>query len=318
MAGVEKYDLTEEEFQTSLKMAELGTLVRSKPAEKPKSIFIVSQAGGGKTGLKSFVAAENHRNQSGNLFVEINPDEVAIYHKHYDKILEEYPEESYKQLQKFIAPALDNFLRQRAVQLRNNLIQEGTFGNTQGYIDILEFQRHGGKARIGEIQEDGTREEIDVEGGYEIEINVLAVDRFESLLSSYEREQYFIESNLPPRSVTAENHDRAYYKLLETVEQIEDKKLYDQMRVFRRGYTETTPELVHIAGDGRYPTVAQCIKETRAQERRKLLANSEGYLARISSLKARVNTQAQMDKITQLEQEFCQCLEQENAKDLEQ
>ena len=317
MAGVEKYDLTEEEFESSLKMAELALFMRTKPAERPKSIFIVSQAGGGKTGLKAFVKAEKQREQTGDLFVEINPDEVAIYHKYYDKLLQEFPKESYKQLQKFVLPALDEFLRKRAVQLRNNIVQEGTFGSTKGYLSILEFQRYGGKAKIGKMQSNGEREEIDVQGGYEIEIDILAVDRFESLLSSYEREQYFIDSNLPPRAVTAENHDRAYYNLLETVQQIEEKKLYDKIRVFKRGYTETTPELVHVAGDGRYPSVVECIKQTRYHERKKLLANSDEYLKRIETLKGKVKTQIQMDKIIELEEEFYKMLEKEKTENKE-
>lgn len=205
MAGIEKYDLTEDEFETSLKMAEVAILMRGKKEQNPKSIFIISQAGGGKTGLSHFI-----KSQKRDVFIEIDPDEVAIYHKYYNEILKEFPQESHIQLQKFVQPALDKFLRQRAVQLRNNLIQEGTFGNTNAYLEVLEFQKNGGKAPIGKLQDNGQRQMVDIEGGYDIEIDILAVDRFESLLSSYEREQYFIESNLPPRAVTAKNHDRAH------------------------------------------------------------------------------------------------------------
>ena len=310
----EKYDLTKEEFESSLKMAELALLMRTKTSDKPKSIFIVSQAGGGKTGLKAFVEAEKQREQTGDLFVEINPDEVAIYHKYYEQILKEFPNESYAKLQKFILPALDQYLRQRAVQLRNNIIQEGTFGSTEGYLEILNFQRNGGKAKIGNMQENGEREEVEVKGGYDVEIDVLAVDRFESLLSSYEREQRFIELNLPPRAVTAENHDRAYNKMLETLQQIDDKKLYDKIRVFKRGKIETTPELVYTAGEKTYPNVVECIKQTRNEDRKRLFANSEDYLKRIESLKSRVKTKIQMDKITKLEQEFCQLLAKEQEE----
>lgn len=183
MSGIEKYDLTEEEFENSLKMAELAILMPMRPSEKPKSVFIISQAGGGKTGLRRFVESENFQKSPENIFVGIDPDEIAVYHKYYEKIIREYPRESYAQLQKFVKPALDGYLRQRAVQLRTNLMQEGTFGTTNGYIDILEFQRNGGEASIGKIQENGDREKIIVPGGYDIEIDILAVDRFESLLS---------------------------------------------------------------------------------------------------------------------------------------
>lgn len=314
----EKYDLTKEEFESSLKMAELALLMRTKASNKPKSIFIVSQAGGGKTGLKAFIEAEKQREQTGDLFVEINPDEVAIYHKYYEQILKEFPNESYAKLQKFVLPALDQYLRQRAVQLRNNIIQEGTFGSTNGYLEILNFQRNGGKAKIGKVQENDEREEVEVNGGYDVEIDVLAVDRFESLLSSYEREQGFIELNLPPRAVTAENHDRAYNKMLETLQQIDEKKLYDKIRVFKRGKTETTPELVYTSGEKTYQNAVECIKQIRNKDRKRLFANSDEYLKRIETLKSRVKTKIQMDKITELEQEFSQLLAKEHKEEQEQ
>lgn len=292
MEKANKYDLTEEEFFRCLKLAEMQIFMRSKGNSKPKSIFIVSQAGGGKTGLRKFVEA-----QKKDLFIEINPDEVAVYHKYYDEILREFPGESHALLQRFVQPALDNHLRQRAVQLRNNLIQEGTFGNTSGYLKILEYQK---------------------KYEYDIEIDILAVDRFESLLSSYEREQYFIETGLPPRGVIPEYHDRAYNNLLETVEEVEKRRLYNRIKVFKRGYSESQPELVHMSGDGRYPSVVECIKQTRLSERNKILANAAGYKERIEALKRRVKTKVQMDKIEKLEEEFNICLEQQKANQLEQ
>ena len=132
MKEANKYDLTEEEFFRCLKLAEMQIFMRSKENEKPQSVFIVSQAGGGKTGLRKFVEG-----QKEEIFIEINPDEVAVYHKYYDEILREFPGESHALLQRFVQPALDNYLRQRAVQLKNNLIQEGTFGSTEGYLEIL-------------------------------------------------------------------------------------------------------------------------------------------------------------------------------------
>ena len=143
MMGIEKYDLTEEEFQQSLKMAEIATFIDFKATKNPKSIFIVSQPGAGKTGLKAYVENENQIKQKGN-FIEFNPDVIAIYHKYYEQIINEYPNESHKQLQKFVEPALDNYLRKRAVELRSNIMQEGTFGSTEGYMKILDFQKNGG------------------------------------------------------------------------------------------------------------------------------------------------------------------------------
>lgn len=286
MKEANKYDLTEEEFFRCLKLAEMQIFMRSKENENPQSVFIVSQAGGGKTGLRKFVEG-----QKEEIFIEINPDEVAVYHKYYDEILREFPGESHALLQRFVQPALDNYLRQRAVQLKNNLIQEGTFGSTEGYLEILEYQK---------------------EHGYDIEIDILAVDRFESLLSSYEREQYFIEAGLPPRGVVPEYHDRAYYNLLKTVEEVEKRGLYNRINVFKRGSVELQPELVHTSGDGRYPSAAECIREARASDRKNILRNQANYRARIQALRDRIKTQVQIDKLDRLEKEFNLCLEQEN------
>lgn len=106
--------------------------------------------------------------------------------------------------------------------------------------------------------------------------------------------------------------------MLKTVEEIENRKLFNKMKVFKRGYNELQPELMHIAGDGMYPSVVECIRQTRYNDRKRLLANAEEYLKRIERLKARVKTEIQMDKIEKLEEEFNICLEQYKAEQLEQ
>ena len=319
MNGIEKYDLTKEEFENSLKMAELALLMRVRPSDEPKSIFIISQAGGGKTGLKTFVENENYKGQE-NIFVEINPDEVAIYHKYYENIMKEYPKQSHTQIQKFVRPALDDYLRKRAVQFRTNIIQEGTFGSTDGYLKILDFQKNGGKAAIGPLESNGERKEIDIDGGYNIEIDILAVDRYESLLSSYEREQYFIETGLSPRAVTAENHDRAYENLIKTVQEIENRKLYNRMRVFKRGYVKSKPELVYKSGDTKYRSTAEAVRCEREKNKMELMSNSEAYLNRIAILRKKIkskisrdgdfpNSDVLLDKIDAIEKEFIKDIE---------
>lgn len=302
-----KYDLTNEEYNRCLLMAEMATFIRSERVEEPRSIFVVAQAGAGKTGLKNFLI--NEAQDQGKLpsYTEFNPDEIAIYHKYYREILQEFPDTSYKILQRFVQPALDTYLRQRAVELRNNLVQEGTFGSSESYIKILEFQKNGGVAQLGKVQEDGTREQRHVTGNYKIDINVLAVDRFESLLSCYEREQYFRENGLPPRVVTPQNHDYAYEKQLETLRMIEQKGLFDSMRVFKRGYLIERPELVYVNGDKRYPSAVSAVIAERNRNRSDLLRNPETYFSRIQSLRERVERDGipeQLERIGMLETQF--------------
>lgn len=302
-----KYDLTNEEYNKCLLMAEIATFMKSEVAEEPKSIFVVAQAGAGKTGLKRFLINEAQDNEDITSYTEFNPDEIAIYHKYYREILEEFPDSSYKILQRFVSPALDTFLRQRAVELRNNLVQEGTFGSTEGYLNILDFQKNGGQANIGPMKKDGTRETKNIQGNYKIDINVLAVDRFESLLSCYEREQYFRDNNLPPRVVTPKNHDYAYYKMLETLRKVENRNLFDRIRVFKRGQLVDKPELVSINGDGKYSSSVGAIVTERAKDRQKLLKESDKYLKRIQTLKEKASVNGiheQLERLDKLEIEF--------------
>ena len=308
-----KYDLTPEEYEKCLKTAELAIFMTARPFKNPRSTFVAAQPGAGKTGLRYYI---------GGSGIEFNPDEVAMYHKYYREILAEFPKESYQILQRFVQPALDTYLRQKAVQLRTDIMQEGTLAATQAYVEILNFQKNGGIANLGEVDENGKRKEVYVPGGYDVDINVLAVHRYESLLSSYEREQDFIEEGLPPRSVVVEHHDRAYKNMIETIKIIEQRKLYDRIRVFRRGEVERQPQLVYTSGDNKYPSAVEAILQERERNKREIFANPEEFMQRIRALEQRVrrnknvpNAMIQLSKIQILKKEFVEELEQHQNRE---
>lgn len=298
----EKYDLTPEEFEKSLKMAELAVFMNAQKSNRPTSVFVVSQPGAGKTGLKTYIKQEYKKSDLQGSFIEFDPDVIALYHKHYNAILREFPNESYRLLQKFVLPALDENLRYKAVEYRTNIAQEGTFGSTLGYLRILDFQKNGGELPFKKGKK--------VEGNYFIDINVLAVHRFESLLSAYEREQYdYIENGLNPRVVTPVNHDRAYRNIIETLKIIEQNGLYSRIRVFRRGKTANTPEPIYQLGDPQYQNSAQALIAEREKNKQELLVNAQIYLQRIKTLRERIKSnktisQSQLDRLNELEEEF--------------
>lgn len=308
MEDLTKYDLTEEEYNRCLKTAEMAIFMNAKGLKNPTSIFVVAQPGAGKTSLKAYVI--NQAQDRGDLgkYIEFNPDVISSYHLHYLDVIKEHPDESHKILQKFTQRALDTYLRQRAVEIRCNIVQEGTF-RSDGYIDILNYQKHGGKIHKFDDKQNAFK---DVEGGYNIEINVLAVNRYESLLSCFEREQYFIENDLPPRPVTIENHDDSYEKMLKTIDIIERRKLFDTIKVFKRGYRENTPELIYISGDKRYPSISEAIRMERNKQEKELFNNPEVYLRRIKELRERVkvnNNEYLLNRIELLEKDFLYNLE---------
>lgn len=314
-----KYDLTEEEFNRSLIMAESVIFMGKKSAKNPISIFVVAQPGAGKSGLRSYAVNEAQQdNGSLETFIEFNPDEIAAYHQHYHEILKEFPDNSHQILQRFVAPALDDNLRQRAVELRYNIVQEGTFRSTDGYIKLMDFQKNGGQVKVGDIKPDGTRTIKTVKGGYNIDVNILAVDRFESLLSAYEREQEDRNKGFTARIVTPDNHDCSYEKMLETIRVVENRKLYNRMRVFKRGYIRNKPELVYVSGDKRYSSIVEAVVAERAKNRKELLSNPKAYLDRISKLRKQAQKTGpnpkQIERINRIEEEFNLELEKEKEK----
>ena len=306
-----KYDLTEKQFNECLKRAELQLFLRSKPVtgEQPYAVYIISQPGGGKTGLRTFIEQEYSEKRAKCPFIEFDPDEIALYHENYTDIQREYPNESYKILQKFVSPAIDNYLRPKAIKLKNNIIQEGTFSNKQVFLKILDSQKNGIKSEI----ENNDESTDNINNKYYVDINLLAVHRYESLLSCYEREQGNIESNITPRAVTAENHDRAYYNVLETLNSIENQKLFNRIRIFKRGKKACEPELVYITEGNNYGTnIIDILKAIRDEDKKRIMDNPLQYLNRIENLESRIQnngTEIQLKKLHELKKEFVQELQ---------
>ena len=300
--------LSKEEYQRCLTAADMATFVDVHTVQKPKSIFVVAQPGAGKTALKRSILTEEQNNGHFSTYIEFNPDVISTHHKNYPQIIEKYPDSSYAILQNnFTRTALDDYLRPRAVQIRCNIMQEGTFGSTAGYLKIIDFQQNGGEAQIGEVLPDGTRNLKSVKGGYEVEVDILAVNRYDSLLSCFDREQYFEENGLPPRAVTIENHDRAYENMLYTIDEINNRNLSNRIRVFRRGYIEDKPELIYIAGDPRFSSVSEAIRYERNKQVNEIFNNPTDFINKMGNLKekvARGNNQSLKNRLGKFEKEF--------------
>lgn len=112
---------------------------------------------------------------------------------------------------------------------------------------------------------------------------------------------------MPQRAVTVVNHDRAYENMLETLRIIESRGLYNRMRVFKRGYSADKPELVHVAGDGKYSSVVEAVIAERARNRQNILREPEIYKGRIQNLRERIErngNESQKERLDELEQIF--------------
>lgn len=262
---MDKYELSYKEYKECLNVAILGIFSMGRPSENPTSFFIVGQPGAGKSGLSSYTE-RSFNEKEGEGVIKIDPDLVAMYHQNYERIIEEIPEQSYAELQKFVNPALRD-IRPMAVERKVNVLSEGTFSDTEEYIKILQEQ---------------------VDAGYNVEINIIAVHRLESLLSAMERQQEKIEYNLPPRTVTIEHHDRAYNQVFATLRKIKEKSLAKKISVYRRGENEMTPQLVYTTDDTMYHDAEEALVTERRKNLEDILANQEDFKNRIRVLREKI------------------------------
>ncbi len=293
-----KYELNDKEYEECLDLAILGIFSIAKPSKHPTSFFIVGQPGAGKTGLSSYVE-KSFNETKGEGLVKIDPDIVAIYHQNYEQILREIPESSYEELQKFVRPAI-KVIKDMAAERHVNILSEGTFASTDAYMDILRNQ---------------------TQNGYDIEIDIIAVHRFESLLSAMERQQEKIEYKLPPRTVSTEPHDNAYRKIYTTLRGIAEEGINCRTRIFRRGKNEMLPELVYTSEDETYPNPSAALFEQREQNLRQIIAQKDAFIARIKSLRNRIMQneegevkKVQLEQLDELDQQFLQEISKQESE----
>lgn len=147
---------------------------------------------------------------------------------------------------------------------------------------------------------------------YNVELNVMAVNKYESFLSCIERDIKLLELGYDPRPVARINHDRMYESFLQEIQEIEKRKLASSINVFVRGNTLSRSELVYTTGDPRYVSALEAIISERDKNRRDVLRNSTEYLARLENAKKKIGLMISeerlrkdyMQHLTQLELEF--------------
>lgn len=295
MGGCNDYTLRYDEYVKCANKAIMGIFGNSKLSPDPTSFLIVAPPGSGKTGLAAYV--ERH---SSNIPIRIDPDMIGIYHDGFQRINEEIPETAYKELQKFVKTVLNDTIRPMACELKVDILSEGTFADTNGYIDIIKNQ---------------------IEHGYKVDLSTITVTRLESLMSCFERQQCRIEKGLPPRINSVEYHDSAYNKFMKTLGIVEEENLYNSISVYERGKEELKPQLFYKTGDLTYPTAIAAIEDQRRIGLENILDNSDNYQNRIDVLRNRIfkseDCQVKTDQLLQLdllEKEFHELSKEHQAK----
>lgn len=281
----EMYDLTEKDINDGVENFFTQLLIEAKTkrpeaksledisSSKPKISYIVGQPGAGKTSLEWYIKKQFE--EENECTVEISADKVATYHKYYDELLKLLPDECYSISRKFVTPACEIILRE-VRNRRLNIVRECAFSKgEQDYRRIKAFK----------------------DAGYNVEVNIIAVDAYESFLSCIERDVKLLELGYFPRPVTRQNHDKMYDAFFEEITEMNNRGICDNVRVFTRGKNIKQPILVYSNGSTNYPTAQEAVISERQKQRRNIMQNYEEYLQRITIAKQKIEQFIKDDKM---------------------
>lgn len=272
----EKYNLTKEDIkigienffiqllkETKIKKPETKTL-NDISSNHPKISYIVGQPGAGKTSLEKYIQKEYE--ERDECTVEISADKVATYHKYYNELLKLLPDECYSISRRFVTPACEIILKEVQKQ-RLNVVRECAFSKgEQDYRRIQAFK----------------------EAGYNVEVNIIAVDKYESFLSCIERDIELLELGYLPRPVTRENHDNMYESFLSEITELINRGICNNIKVYVRGQDINSPKLVYENGYNNYSCAREAVIVERAKERKRIIAESKKYLQRVRLVRQKV------------------------------
>lgn len=284
--GIEDF-LTQLLIEARRQRSEAKTL-RDLASKSPTVIYVSGQPGAGKTTLGKYV--EGKYRKEGECTVEISSDKIATYHKHYDELLKLLPDDCYTLSRQFVRVA-EPTIYDKVRSNKLNIIRE--IGLTKGEKDYKEMQRF-------------------KDSGYDIEINIMAIDKYESFLSCIERDIKLLELGFDPRPVARVNHDRMYDPIIQELIEIQKRGLSTRINVFTRGESIIRPKLEWTTGDTKYPNAQEALISERTKGRRNLLRNPQAYLQRISEAREKIELMIQDEKmkksylegLKQLEKEF--------------
>lgn len=276
MERFDKFRLTQEDIEQGIKDFFTQLLIEARrqksgaktledlSSTEPTVVYTIGQPGAGKTTLGRLILEEYKEREE--CIIEVNSDKIATFHRYYDDLIELLPDECYTLSRQFVRPAEPTIYG----TIRNNklnLFQEICLCKGEKDYDDMQSYR---------------------DSGYGIEIDIMAVDKYESFLSCIERDIKLLELGFSPRPVARANHDRMYEPMAQELIEISKRKLATRANVFVRGKTLMKPERVYTTGDTTYSSPQEAVLCERAKERRRLFENPQNYLQRIANAKEKI------------------------------
>lgn len=300
MINYESYKLDEEDIKVGIEDFFTQLLIEAKRQKKdariledlssnhPTIMYVTGQPGSGKTTLGKYLQMQCV--QKGECAIEVGSDKIATFHKYYNELLKLLPNECYSLSREFVKPAKP-VIYDKLIANRLNIVRECSLTKREkDYKGMQSF----------------------IDNGYEVDINVMAVDKYESFLACTERDIKLMELGFDPRPVARANHDRMYSPLLQELIEIQKRGLSTRINVFTRGKTSIHPQLVWSTGDDKYPNAHEAIISERNKGRKALLQKPQEYLQRIADAKQSIGLMISEERLRnnyleglkQLEAEF--------------
>lgn len=257
-----KYNLTIADIQIGINRLLTDAYSSATVSENPTLVYISAGPGAGKTAIEVYFKRK-FKEKEEKAYI-INSDKIAEFHPDYEDALEELPEECYRITRQFVRPA-SPIIFDELMSKKINLINENTLDKGESDIELARKFK---------------------ENGYNISVNIIATDIFESRLSCYEREANTLLSGLTPRGCSKETQIRMYNSFVPEVQELEKLGLCDEVNVYIRGENINKPPILKYSKDNNsYSNFYEALIEERAKQRKNLLDNPTKYLLRIGRAK---------------------------------
>ena len=209
-----KYKLTEEEYKQYYHAVNMFFTAGKQSEEKPKLVFVAGQAGAGKSRLIPVVNKKLNYNA-----VVIDYDVIRSMHPKFELASIENKED----LHLALLPDADRAsqeIRDYCRETKLNLIYEGTMRATDGFLKMAREYKM---------------------SGYEIDLELMSVPKFESYTSTFLRYAMQLESDANPRWVPKSVHDSSYDNFIVTLQRFESEGLFEYATVYKRGEQDPEP-----------------------------------------------------------------------------
>ena len=209
------FEITEVEFNDMFEKCKYATFYKCEPCEKPKAIFVGGQTGSGKGGIDVFSEQEFKKENKSAALVDI--DVYRALYPRTSEILEKYPT-IYTDITAKTTGKIVKKILQYAIDNKYNFIFEGTLKNTEAFETMKAMPKYFTKI-----------------------VRVMAVPKFESLLTAFERNDEQVNLSGYGRFTNVSTHNKTYVGVLDTIKIIEQQSDDITIEVFIRGKDMTSP-----------------------------------------------------------------------------